>query len=318
MIVVLTGGTGGAKFVEGVQACVGAEELTCIVNTGDDLQWWGLHISPDLDSITYAVSGLLSKERGWGVEGDTFECLERMKRLGEASWFQLGDRDLALHLTRTRMLRQGRTLSQATAALARAMGIRSHILPMTDDPVETRISTDGGELSFQEYFVRERHRVSVHAVRFAGAATAKAAPGVVESILAAEAVLIAPSTPITSVGPILAIPGIKQALGTTPAPVLAVSPIIGGEAVSGPAGELMRLHGFEVSPLGVAEAYRDFLDVLVADQRDSSLIGEGTRLGMRAECTNTLMRTAEDKRALASFALDVARSLCGKTAGAHP
>jgi len=303
VIVVITGGTGGAKFVQGVQSCVPAEELVCVVNTGDDLEWWGLHVSPDLDSITYALAGLLSKDRGWGVEGDTFGCLEVMKRLGAPGWFQLGDRDLALHITRTKMLGEGKTLTKATAAIASSFGIRCRVLPMSDARVETRIATDQGELSFQEYFVRERYQVAAHAVRFDGAATAKAAPGVVEAILSAEAVLLAPSNPITSIGPILAIPAIRQALLATAAPVGAVSPIVGGAAVSGPAGDLMAVRGLEVSPLGIVAAYRDFLDVLVMDERDAALAADVQRLGIRALCTNTIMKTAENKKALACASL---------------
>ena len=309
MIVVITGGTGGAKFVQGVQSCVPDEELVCVVNTGDDLKWWGLHVSPDLDSITYALAGLLSRERGWGVEGDTFECLEVMKRLGAPGWFQLGDRDLALHLTRTRMLAEGRTLSEATAAIASSFGIRARILPMSDARVETRIATDHHELSFQEYFVRERYQVAAHAVRFEGAPTAKAAPGVVEAILSAEAVLLAPSNPITSIGPILAIPAIKQALQATAAPVGAVSPIVGGAAVSGPAGDLMAVRGLEVSPLGIVAAYRDFLDLLVMDERDAALAANVQKLGIRALSTNTIMKSAEDKKALASASLQAVRAV---------
>ncbi len=312
MIVVLTGGTGGAKFVQGMQSCIPAAELTCIVNTGDDLQWWGLHISPDLDSITYALAGLLSRQRGWGVEGDTFECLEVMEKLGAPAWFRLGDRDLALHLRRTTMLAAGKTLSQATAAIAESLGVGARILPMSDARVETRIATDHRELSFQEYFVREGYQVPVHAVRFEGAATAKAAPGVVDAILSAQAVLIAPSNPITSIGPILAVPAIKQALQATAAPVGAVSPIVGGAAVSGPAGELMALRGLEVSALGVAAAYHDFLDVLVMDERDSLLASQAEKLGLSVRCTNTLMKTDQDKTALAQTALQAALTFPAK------
>ncbi len=316
MIVVLTGGTGGAKFVTGLQSCVPPEELTCIVNTGDDVEWWGLHVSPDLDSITYALAGLLSKERGWGVEGDTFECLGVMKQLGAPGWFQLGDRDLAVHITRTNLLRAGKTLTQATSEIARALGVNARILPMSDSRVETRITTDRGELTFQEFFVRERYQVGVHAVRFEGAPGAKAAPGVVDAILSAEAVLIAPSNPITSIGPILAVPAIKQALAATAAPVGAVSPIVGGAAVSGPAGELMRLRGLEVSPLGVARAYEDFLDVLVLDEKDNVLARELSAEGVRAVCTKTVMQNDEDRRALASAALQATLSIPGKPARA--
>ncbi len=309
MIVVITGGTGGAKFVQGVQSCVPAEELVCVVNTGDDLQWWGLHVSPDLDSITYALAGLLSKERGWGVEGDTFECLAVMKRLGAPGWFQLGDRDLALHLTRTQMLREGKTLSEATAAIAASFGIGARILPMSDARVETRIATDHRELSFQEYFVRERYQVAAYAVRFDGASTAKAAPGVVEAILSADAVLLAPSNPITSIGPILAIPAIQQALQATAAPVGAVSPIVGGAAVSGPAGELMAVRGLEVSPLGIVAAYRDFLHVLIMDERDAALAADVQKAGVQALCTNTIMKSAEDKKVLAAATLQAVRAV---------
>ena len=320
MIVVITGGTGGAKFVQGLQSCVPAEELTCIVNTGDDLTWWGLHVSPDLDSITYALAGRLSRQRGWGVEGETFECLETMKQLGAPGWFQIGDRDLALHLTRTQMLREGKTLTEATAAIVRSFGVRSRVLPMSDARIETRIATDHRELSFQEYFVRERYQVPVHAVRFEGAATAKAAPGVVDAILAAEAVLIAPSNPITSIGPILAVPAIKQALQATAAAVGAVSPIVGGAAVSGPAGELMALRGLEVSALGIAASYRDFLDVLILDQRDASLAIAAEKLGLPAFCTQTLMHTDQDKMALAQASLraTLAARATLKPAGAAP
>ena len=316
MIVVVTGGTGGAKFVQGLQPCVSAEELTCIVNTGDDLAWWGLHVSPDLDSITYALAGLLSKQRGWGVEGDTFECLAAMQRLGAPGWFQLGDRDLALHITRTSLLAAGKTLTEATAEIAGSLGVRSRILPMSDARVETRIATDHRELSFQEYFVRERYQVPVHAVRFEGAATAKAAPGVVEAILSAEAVLIAPSNPITSIGPILAIPAIQQALRATTAPVAAVSPIVGGAAVSGPAGELMALRGMEVSGLGITAAYRDFLDLLILDERDAALAPSAEKAGLAVLCTNTIMKSDTDKQALARAVLLRTRALREKTSPA--
>ena len=316
MIVVVTGGTGGAKFVTGLAACVPPEELTCIVNTGDDLECWGLHVSPDLDSITYALAGMLSKERGWGVDGDTFECLATMKKLGAAGWFQLGDRDLALHLTRTNLMRNGRSLSEATALMVAGLGVRSRVLPMSDSRVETRITTDRGELSFQEYFVRERYQVPVTAVRFDGAPQAKAAPGVVDAILSARAVLIAPSNPITSTGPILAVPAIKQALSATAAPVGAVSPIVGGAAVSGPAGELMAVRGLEVSPVGVARAYEDFLDVLVVDSRDTGYAGTLNKMGIHTASTNTLMKTDEDRAALAAATLEAALASPGKPARA--
>ncbi|HMK28092.1 MAG TPA: 2-phospho-L-lactate transferase [Terriglobales bacterium] len=308
MMVVLTGGTGGAKFVAGLRQVVSPGDLTLIVNTGDDLRWWGLHVSPDLDSITYALSGLLSKDRGWGFDGDTFCCLERMRVLGAPGWFQLGDCDLATHLRRTQLLSEGKSLSQATAELASVMAIESAILPMTDDPVETRVLTDAGELSFQEYFVRERYRVPVRGVRVSGAERARPAPGVIAAIRSASAIFLAPSNPVTSIGPILAVPGIRQALREADAPVVAISPIVGGAAVSGPAGEMMRLEGFPVSFVGVAEIYRDFLDLLIADRADAT-ISEADASTIPVHFTQTIMRSEEDKAALARFAIAALSSL---------
>jgi LPPG:FO 2-phospho-L-lactate transferase len=305
MIVVLTGGTGGAKFVQGLAAVVLAHELTVIVNTGDDLTWWGLHVSPDLDSITYALAGILSRERGWGVDGDTFHCLEAMRRMGAPAWFQLGDRDLATHLRRTELLGEGRTLSEVTSEIAHKLGVETRILPMTDDHVETRVLTADGELSFQEYFVRERYQVAARGVRFAGAERAKPAPGVLEAVARAEAVVVAPSNPITSIGPILAVPGIRKALQQTRAPVAAISPIIGGAAVSGPAGELMQTQGLPVSIAGVARCYADFLDLLIADERDSALGTPGE--GMAVHYTTTVMKSEDDKTALARSVLGFVR-----------
>src|ERR1019366_2357406 len=212
MIVVFTGGTGGTKLVQGLQHVVAPGDLTVIVNTGDDIQWWGLHVSPDIDSVLYGLSGLLSKDRGWGVDNDSFRCLERMKHLGQPSWFSLGDLDLATHLTRTAILRAGKSLSRATAELASKMGIRARVLPMSDERVSTMLDTAKGTLTFQEYFVREQHQIAVRRVRFEGAHRAHPAPGVIESIEAAEAIIFAPSNPVTSIGPILAVPGIRDAL----------------------------------------------------------------------------------------------------------
>ena len=301
MIVVLTGGTGGAKFVRGLAAVVPARELTVIVNTGDDLAWWGLHVSPDLDSITYALAGMLSRERGWGVEGDTFHCLDAMRRVGHPAWFQIGDRDLATHLRRTELLSEAKTLSEATTEIARMLGVNARILPMSDDRVETRVLTVDGELSFQEYFVRDRYQVAARGVRLDGAERARPAPDVLESIAHAEAVVIAPSNPITSVGPILAVPGIREALRQTAAPVTAISPIIGGAAVSGPAGELMQTQSLPVSITGVARCYADFLDLMIADQRDSAF---GPRAeGITVRYTSTLMKSEADKTVLAQSVL---------------
>jgi LPPG:FO 2-phospho-L-lactate transferase len=308
MIVVLTGGTGGAKFVDGLRQVVSAKELTIIVNTGDDLEWWGLYMSPDLDSITYVLAGLLSKERGWGVKGDTFFCLQAMGDLGEPIWFHVGDRDLAVHLLRSKLLAEGKTLTEVTAIIAAKMSVQARILPMSDTRVETRVDTPVGDLSFEEYFVQRWYQDPVNSVRFAGAADAEPAPGVVEAILSASAVILAPSNPVTSIGPILAVPKILKALKETPAPVVAVSPLVGGKAVSGPAGVLMAAQGLPVSLAGLAQAYGEFLDVLVADTTDTKAAKELQHPGLRVVCANTIMRTALDKanlaRAVLSFLTD--------------
>lgn len=306
MITILTGGTGGAKFAQGMARAIDPRELTVIVNTGDDLRWWGLHVSPDIDSVMYALAGELSRERGWGVEGDSFECLARMKRLHSKNWFQLGDRDLATHLRRTELMHAGATLSVATSQIAAAYGVQSMILPMSDDRVETRILTEHGELSFQEYFVRERWQPAVSGVYFSGAEISTAAPGVIGTIRESTAVFIAPSNPITSIGPVLAVPGIRQALRETSAPVIAVSPIVGDHAVSGPAAELMRAMVLPASCAGVAEAYMDFLDTLIIDESDRQRSADVEAARVAARVAPTIMRSDDDKVELARAALAAA------------
>ncbi len=276
MIVVLTGGTGGAKFVDGLRRVMPPEDMTVVVNTGDDLKWWGLSVSPDIDSIMYVMADLLSAERGWGFKNDTFFCLETLAHFGEEAWFKIGDHDLAMHILRSKLLAEGMTLTEATGEITSRLGVSARILPMTDATVETRLETAIGDLSFEEYFVKRRYQDKVSNVRFVGAKEATPAPGVLDAIRTAEAILIAPSNPITSIGPILAIPQIRQALQDTPAQVIAVSPIIGDAAVSGPAADLMACCGLPVSVIGVAEAYQDFLDVLVIDNVDSGR-GQATR-----------------------------------------
>ncbi len=303
MITVLTGGTGGAKFVWGLAQALPPEQLTVIVNTGDDLHWWGLHVSPDLDSVMYALAGKLSGERGWGYDGDSFRCLDQMRSLGAEAWFQLGDLDLATHLRRTRLLSSGRSLTEATAELCRAMGVKVRLLPMSDDPVQTMVSTPDGDLTFQEYFVRERWKPPFIDVKFAGAEKASTAPGVLQSIIHSELVLIAPSNPVTSIGPILAVPGVRDALKCSTAQVIAVSPIVGNAAVSGPAGAMLKMRGFDVSAAGVARVYSDFLDVLIADTQDEETRPQIEAANLQATYTNTIMKSDEDKLALAQFAL---------------
>jgi LPPG:FO 2-phospho-L-lactate transferase len=306
MIVVLTGGTGGAKFVDGLRRVLPAEELTVIVNTGDDHVWWGLYVSPDIDSIVYVLADLLSSERGWGVRGDTFHCLQAMKELGEEAWFSMGDRDLATHLLRTQLLSKGQTLSTVTSYIANKFGLRSRILPMSDMRVETRIDTPAGDLSFEEYFVKRWYQDPVNAVHFVGSSDAEPAPGVGDAIASAQAVLIAPSNPVTSIGPILSVPGIREALQATGAKVVAVSPIIGDAAVSGPAANLMKAQGFEVSIAGIAKAYEGFLDILIADDSDAAAAQSVTSDGLQVHCTNILMRDTEDKTRIARSALALA------------
>jgi LPPG:FO 2-phospho-L-lactate transferase len=303
MICVLTGGTGGAKFVDGLRQIIPPEEITLVVNTGDDLMWWGLYVSPDIDSITYVLSGLLSRERGWGVRGDTFLCLQAMGQLGEPTWFHTGDRDLAVHLLRSRLLAEGKTLSEATSTICDKLGVKAHILPMSDSRVETRVDTPSGELSFEEYFVQRWYQDPVNSVRFAGASDAEPAPRVIEAIVNADAVLIAPSNPITSIGPILAVPGIREALRSARGKVAAISPIVGNAPVAGPAGILMTAQGLPCSIAGVAKAYEDFLDLLICDSRDAHAAKALRDGGLRVQCTQTIMRTAEDRAALARAVL---------------
>jgi len=306
VITVLTGGTGGAKFVDGLRQIVAPEELTVIVNTGDDLLWWGLYVSPDLDSITYMLAGKLSQERGWGVKGDTFYCLQAMGQLGQPIWFHTGDRDVATHIFRSKLLSDGKTLSEVTAEIAGRLGIKARILPMSNSRVETRVGTPVGELSFQEYFVERWYQDPVESIRYAGASDAEPAPGVIDAIRGSEAVILAPSNPVSSIAPIIAVPGIREALRESRARIAAVSPIVAGAAVSGPAGILMQAQGFPVSIAGVAEFYHDFLDLLVVDSKDRRMAEELQKSGMKVHCTQTLMRTQEDRIALAKAVLQLA------------
>lgn len=306
MIAALAGGTGAAKLLRGLAACVEPGRLTIIGNTGDDTEVWGLHVSPDLDTVTYALAGALDVARGWGLAGETFHCLRAMAGYGMDTWFSLGDRDLATHLLRTRALREGGTLSAVTATLARALGVAARVLPMSDDPVRTRVRTPDGWLSFQEYFVREKALVDVLEIAYDGAAAARPAPGVLDAIAAAEAVVVCPSNPVTSVGPILAVPGIARALAATRAPVVAVSPIVGDAAVSGPAARLMRARGLDVSPAGVAAAYAPWLRHLVIDERDAAAAPALARLGVSAVVADIVMTDRGRERALAERALRAA------------
>ena len=303
-IVALAGGVGGARFLEGLARLLPRHRTFIIGNTGDDVEMHGLHISPDLDTVTYTLAGLADRQRGWGLQGDTFHCLTAMGRFGIETWFQLSDGDFATHLYRTHRLAQGVPLSGVTAEIAAAFGLRARLTPMSDQPVRTRILTARGELEFQTWFVKRRARDAVIGVRYAGAAQAVPAPGVVEAIGRARAVLICPSNPLISIGPILAVPGIREALRATRAPVLAISPIVGGQALKGPAARMMKSMGMASSALQIARLYEDFLNILVLDHADRSLVPAVEALGMQAVVTNTIMTGLRRKQALARAVLE--------------
>lgn len=303
-IAALAGGTGAAKFLRGLTALVDPSSVTVIGNTGDDTEIWGLHVSPDLDTVIYTLAGLIDEVKGWGVKDDTFHCLRAMEAFGRETWFNLGDRDLATHLLRTESLREGKTLSEVTEAMVKTLGVRSRILPMSDSPVRTRVLTPDGWLGFQEFFVREKGQVAVLEVAYEGAERAKPAPGVVEAIRDAKAVIVCPSNPITSIGPILSVPGIAEALRATAAKVLAVSPIVAGAPVSGPAGTLMAAGGLPVSATGVARAYREWLDIMVIDRLDRSLSQELSDLGISPVVAETIMANREREIGLARAVIE--------------
>jgi LPPG:FO 2-phospho-L-lactate transferase len=304
-VTALAGGTGAAKLLRGLAACLGPGELTVVGNTGDDTEVWGLHVSPDLDTVTYALAGVLDLARGWGRIDETFRCLEAMAALGAPTWFNLGDRDLAQHLTRTAALRTGEPLSAVTARLAATLGVTARLLPMSDQPVRTLVQTTEARLTFQEYFVRDKALGDVVAVEYAGAVTAQPAPGVLAAIGQADLVVVCPSNPVTSVGPILAVPGIATALAGARA-VVGVSPIVGGAPVSGPAGRLMRARGLDVSPVGVAAAYAPWLRALLIDPRDGDAAPALERAGVRAVVTNVMMTDRAREVALARRVLAAA------------
>ena len=305
-VAALAGGTGAAKLLRGLAASLDPSALSVVVNTGDDAEVWDLHVSPDLDSVMYALAGVLDPGRGWGRADETFRCLSAMAGYGAPTWFALGDRDLATHLVRTRALRAARSLSAITAELCRALGVAPRILPMSDDAVRTTIRTPEGRLGFQEYFVRDKCQVEVLGVDYDGAARARPAPGVLEAIRDARLVVVCPSNPVTSVGPILAVPGIADALAATRARVVGVSPIVGGAAVSGPAGALMRAHGWPVSPVGIARAYAPLLRTLLVAREDAGCAPELARLGVNAVPTDVMMPDAQREIALARVVLELA------------
>jgi LPPG:FO 2-phospho-L-lactate transferase len=304
LITALAGGVGAARFLTGLVRVIEAENLTIVVNTGDDVEMHGLHVSPDLDIVTYTLAGIVDTTRGWGIEGDTFHFLEMLKRLGVEAWFALGDKDLATQIYRTTLLRQGKRLSEVTATLANVLGVNSRILPMTDDHFETRIVTEHGAIHFQEYLVKRQAQDRVLNVEFAGADLAKPAPNVVEALRAADLVVLCPSNPIVSMGTILSVKGIRDALLRSEARKVAVSPIVAGAAIKGPAPQLLRGLGMEVSAYSVAKLYSDFLDIFVIDNADLSERERIEKLGLEVRVTNTIMRTFEDKVDLAKTVVE--------------
>ena len=308
MIVALAGGVGGARLARGLAQVAGAG-LSVVVNTGDDFDHLGLRICPDLDTVTYTLAGIANPQTGWGIAGETWNFMAQNAVLGEPDWFRLGDRDLATHVLRTRMLREGRTLTEVTAHLAGRFGIAAAILPMTDAPVRTRVETMEGILDFQDYFVRRQCNVPITGLRFDGAAGAQATPEVTAALDRAQAIIFCPSNPYVSIDPILAVGGLRSRLEERGVPRLAVSPIIGGKAVKGPAAKMMAELGHAVSSLTVAKKYAGLIDAMVIDREDAHLAHDIEALGLRVLTTQTLMRTPQDSWQLADETLRFAQSL---------
>ncbi len=305
MITALAGGVGAARFLQGLVRLIDPEELTVIVNTGDDIELHGLHISPDLDIVIYTLAGIVDENKGWGIKGDTFNCLEMLGRYGRETWFQLGDRDLATHIHRTALLKAGLPLSKVTEKICTALGVKVRIIPMTDDCVTTYIVTDKGIMHLQEYLVKRRAQDEVRGVIYRGAEKASPAPGVLESIYEAKGIVICPSNPIVSIGPILAIKGVRDALRRTDAVKVGISPLIKGRPVKGPADKMMRGLGLEPSAYGVAKLYADFLDYFIVDSKDIDLVDRIRDLGIKVLTTDILMLSLEAKIRVAKLVLKV-------------
>lgn len=298
-IVALAGGVGGARMLDGFAALGLDERLTAIVNTADDFELWGLQISPDIDTVLYTLGGLANVQQGWGIAGDTRAALDAIARLGEDPWFQLGDQDFATHILRTQRLKQGESLAEITAAFAASLGIRTLVVPMSNDPVRTHIKTEGGWLDFQSYFVGRRHADDVLDVRFEGIEDARPSGAVIPAVAEADLILICPSNPIVSVDPILGVAGIREAINGVSAPVVCVSPIIGGKALKGPAPNMLHQAGVEVSAAGVAAYYGDLVDVMVIDEQDAHLETSIRAEGHDVIVLQTVMGDREDRARLA-------------------
>jgi LPPG:FO 2-phospho-L-lactate transferase len=312
MILALAGGVGGAKLAQGLALALPPGDLTVVVNNADDFDLYGLRICPDLDTVLYTLAGLADPVHGWGIAGDTHHALGQIAAYGRDPWFRLGDRDVATHLLRTERLRQGATLTEVTAELAAALGVASRLLPMTDEPVATLVETPAGRLGFQDYFVARRQTDDVLGVLFDGVADARLPDGVATAIAGAELVVLCPSNPIVSLGPILAVPGMRRALAAAAAPVVAVSPIVRGRALKGPADRMLATLGHEVSAAGVAALYAgpsEPVDALVIDEADRALAPRIEALGLRTLVAPTVMGGADDRRRLAEEVLAFGRRL---------
>jgi LPPG:FO 2-phospho-L-lactate transferase len=318
MIVALAGGVGGAKLAQGLYAELDPESLTVICNTGDDFELYGLRIAPDADTVLYTLAGLANPETGWGIIGDTYATLGMLRRYGSEDWFLLGDRDFATHILRTARLHAGASPSDVLGNFARALGVRAMLLPMCDEPVATLVRTPIGELAFQEYFVHRHHRDLVLGVRFAGIEAACVPAPVRKAVRAADAIVFCPSNPIVSIGPILAVPSMRDLLRETAAPRVAVSPIVAGRALRGPADQMLRDLGHEVSPYGVSLLYRDLLHGIVIDRADAAEAERITALGMAVLVTETVMGGLDDRRRLAAEVLRFAHGLRERASGARP
>lgn len=307
--VALAGGIGGAKMADGLARSVGPENLTVIVNTGDDFELYGLRISPDLDTVMYTLAGIANPDTGWGVAGDTWRNFEMLDRYGAKPWFRLGDQDLATHMLRTQALRGGDTLTQVTANMARQLGLASRVLPMSDSPVRTVVDTDAGTLAFQEYFVRMRWQPKVTAVRFEGVERAEASLSVLRAIETADTIVLCPSNPYLSVDPILLTHGVRDALLNASAPIIAVSPIVGGEALKGPAAKMMRELGQEPSAATVARHYSEFINGFVMDGADAAYKPVIEAMGIGVLVTNTVMKDTDDRARLGCEVVNFADEL---------
>ncbi len=303
MITALAGGVGAARFLTGLRNFVDERELSVVVNTGDDIELFGLHISPDLDIVMYTLAGIVNEEKGWGLRGDTFQCLDALKKMDEA-WFTLGDRDLATHLFRTGLLLRGYTLTEVTAKLCGIFGLKVSILPMTDDRFETRIRTQSGSIHFEEYLIKHNARDQVLGVEYIGAESAKPSSVVMKSLRDSELIVICPSNPIVSIGTILAVDGVRNALRNTKAKKIAISPIISGSPIKGPADKLMKGLGLEVSAFSVARLYSDFLDTFIIDKSDSDEKCRIEKLGLEVKVTDTIMKSQKVKMQLAKTVLE--------------